>query len=591
MSCRFRWVSLQIDNLCDPERMNHEHDVEQELGRLPRTLQDSYRIIHDRIEVSGPISRKMAHRVISWLLCARYSLVSHVFIDAVSVDSEGNRCEVSRRDLLNMCCNLVVWDQATDHFRFAHLSVQEYFQSQLEYSREKINEVAVTRCVNVFIARVTMVSNPEYQLELGHHSANFLDYATLYWPYHCDASGSPNCRGMVQQFLFQESEIASPFKIWTSIVKQYSEDILGVTRRSFMRSETLHYRSYREICHTICTPPTPLLIACWYGWNEILEILSTFSDVDWNQRDDSGTKSALRLALRRKDLRTAEFLLKQGADVHVVDLNDKLLLFEATSRRHSEAVKLLLDTGSDVNAVDSSGRSALHSLGLEGNYDITIARMLLSGGADSSLVDNEGKTALQHLCDRFDDRFDAPHVIGYSTLGLERPAGGVEGINLFLSRVTNIYEPGYDALQIIRIAAVNGFADVARGLLRAKYQINSVDSFGSTALQVAALSGQPDIVKLLLTVESVDLNLANYDGWTPLRSATWACQREITAMLIEAGTDIDSHVEGGSSALFQAAEGGNVQMLQMLLDAGADVNLDISSKGAASRRKSRGWKS
>lgn len=35
MSCRFRWVSLQIDNLCDPERMNHENDVEQDSADSP----------------------------------------------------------------------------------------------------------------------------------------------------------------------------------------------------------------------------------------------------------------------------------------------------------------------------------------------------------------------------------------------------------------------------------------------------------------------------------------------------------------------------------------------------------------------------
>jgi hypothetical protein len=75
------------------------------------------------------------------------------------MDSEGNRYEVSWRDLLNMCCNLIVCDQATDYFRFAHLSVQEYFQSQLEYSREKANEIAVTRCVNVFIVRASMEPN------------------------------------------------------------------------------------------------------------------------------------------------------------------------------------------------------------------------------------------------------------------------------------------------------------------------------------------------------------------------------------------------------------------------------------------------
>jgi ankyrin repeat protein len=229
-----------------------------------------------------------------------------------------------------------------------------------------------------------------------------------------------------------------------------------------------------------------------------------------------------------------------------------------------------------VDAVDLSGGSALSSLGLKGNYDIKIARMLLSANANPALIDKEGKTALQHLCDRFDDTFQSSDPPDY-------PKDGVGGINLLLDQVTDINEPGYDAVQIIRIAAVNGWTNVARGLLRAKYQINAIDDFGSTAMQIAAHNGKPDVVRLLLTVEGVDLNLENFDGWTPLRSATDFCHPEIVQMLITAGADPNIHTDGTATALYQAAESGNVEILQMLLDAGADPNLEITSKGGPSR--------
>lgn len=50
---RFRWVSLQLQNLCDARRMQIEADVRQELGQLPKTLADLYAVIYDQILHSG----------------------------------------------------------------------------------------------------------------------------------------------------------------------------------------------------------------------------------------------------------------------------------------------------------------------------------------------------------------------------------------------------------------------------------------------------------------------------------------------------------------------------------------------------------
>lgn len=121
-------MSLQIDNLCDPERMKHEEDISAELGRLPRTLKDSYTVIHERIRTSGARSKDIANLTISWLLCAKETLVSSDFVTAISVDLNGQRSEITPKQLLGICSNLVVLDDTLNIFRFAHLSVREYFE-------------------------------------------------------------------------------------------------------------------------------------------------------------------------------------------------------------------------------------------------------------------------------------------------------------------------------------------------------------------------------------------------------------------------------------------------------------------------------
>ncbi len=56
--------------------------------------------------------------------------------------------------------------------------------------------------------------------------------------------------------------------------------------------------------------------------------------------------------------------------------------------------------------------------------------------------------------------------------------------------------------------------------------------------------------------------------------AAYHSHTEIARILIEAGADVNTRMDGGSTALMAAVlEKGNVEMVCMLIDAGADVNL------------------
>src|SRR5438552_2707170 len=98
---RFLWVSLQIQSLCDSQRMKHEEDISQELGKLPRTLEDLYATIHMQISCSGSRSRLIAEKTMKWLLCMQRPLRTQELIAAVSVDSKGQVLRLSSTDLLN----------------------------------------------------------------------------------------------------------------------------------------------------------------------------------------------------------------------------------------------------------------------------------------------------------------------------------------------------------------------------------------------------------------------------------------------------------------------------------------------------------
>ncbi|KAH6620888.1 hypothetical protein B0J18DRAFT_369374, partial [Chaetomium sp. MPI-SDFR-AT-0129] len=121
----FRWVTMQIDNLCDNARIKLESDVQHEIGILPRTLRETFDRNYRRILDLARPSRLVAERVIKWLLCAQRLMNADDVIAAATFASE--RHVLTTQSILDICCNMVVVDDL-GHFRFAHLSVREYLE-------------------------------------------------------------------------------------------------------------------------------------------------------------------------------------------------------------------------------------------------------------------------------------------------------------------------------------------------------------------------------------------------------------------------------------------------------------------------------
>lgn len=69
--------------------------------------------------------------------------------------------------------------------------------------------------------------------------------------------------------------------------------------------------------------------------------------------------------------------------------------------------------------------------------------------------------------------------------------------------------------------------------LRASVDVNGYNVEGQTALHQSCMSGNLDIVKLLVTC-GADVQLANRDGWSALHIAAWKGHRDIALYLINA---------------------------------------------------------
>lgn len=139
---------MQIQNICDIRRFKLAEDVEREIGKLPKSLKGSYDSIYESINGLPETAKLVAKRTISWLLCAQRPLESLELIAAITID--GPKQPISNEDILSACCNLVVYDGVSQHFRFAHLSVREYLESRPEYSPAEIHLEACYACLSTW---------------------------------------------------------------------------------------------------------------------------------------------------------------------------------------------------------------------------------------------------------------------------------------------------------------------------------------------------------------------------------------------------------------------------------------------------------
>jgi ankyrin repeat protein len=99
---------------------------------------------------------------------------------------------------------------------------------------------------------------------------------------------------------------------------------------------------------------------------------------------------------------------------------------------------------------------------------------------------------------------------------------------------------------------------------------------GFTAVHAAAENGHVDVLTLLMEAggQSV-LGVFDYVDRTPLICAVDKKHLEAAMLLIRAGSDINANNEPriGDTALHQAARNGDVKMVRLLLDEGADPTI------------------
>ncbi len=282
-------------------------------------------------------------------------------------------------------------------------------------------------------------------------------------------------------------------------------------------------------------------------------LLSARPQTDVNQRSSDGT-SALHWAVYHDDVPLIERLLTLGADPNVRNDYGATPLSVAAVVGNPVVVGKLLEAGADAESPNGDGQTALMIIARTSNLEV--ARLLLRRGADANARERwRGQTALMWAA----------------------AEGQPEMVRLLVEHHADV-----DA----RSKLTNFQRQVS-----AEPRMQARPSGGFTPLLYAARKGCLGCAQYLLA-GGADINLSDPDGVTPLLLATLNLNFDVAALLVRHGADVDKWDFWGRSPLYAAVDmntlpvGGRadrpsagavtgVQLIGMLLEAGANPNLQL----------------
>ena len=130
------------------------------------------------------------------------------------------------------------------------------------------------------------------------------------------------------------------------------------------------------------------------------------------------------------------------------------------------------------------------------------------------------------------------------------------------------------AAQDVRLpdAAMRGDLEAVRLLLAEGVDVNAVQGDGNTALHWAAYRRNAELVRLLVDARADTAAKTRIGDMTPLFMAAKVGDAEIMELLLQAGADANIANTNGTTPLMLAAGSGKTAAVQLLLDHGGDVN-------------------
>ena len=260
--------------------------------------------------------------------------------------------------------------------------------------------------------------------------------------------------------------------------------------------------------------------------------------------------------------------------------NGQTMLMHAVSRGQYKTVQKLLDLGADVNLLNGQQRSVLHLAVMR--RDAKMLDLILAANPSLDQVDSGGSTPVVT-------------AIYYGAPNLAKK---------LLDAGCNASQKNSNGQTLAHIAASYGYNEILKRAIKAGVSVSDVDSNGTTVFMSLCQRGQLELVKehfnadviarldnqrqscLTLAVSSGNIKLVNYIcenselenivdqyGNTSLTTACRLNNLSMVEALLKnkADPNLNTTSQNAVSPLLWAVSLQNRELVQVLLDAGADV--------------------
>ncbi|WP_341815349.1 ankyrin repeat domain-containing protein [Wolbachia endosymbiont (group B) of Aricia artaxerxes] len=273
---------------------------------------------------------------------------------------------------------------------------------------------------------------------------------------------------------------------------------------------------------------TPLHYAVYYNALDVVKFLvNKGADISVKDKD---SKTPLDLAAQENDTNVAEFL-KQ------TELDKKLLA--AVQDAGLNEVKDLINQKANINAKDMYGWTLLHFAASRDK--LSVVEFLFNNNANINAKDVYGNTPL-HVAAQYSSSLEIVKFL------LDKDISGINNIT------NNGWTPLHVAIQGNKLNTVELL--LGRGA-----DIEVRDIYNQTSLDLATRKGYLDIAGILKQVQ-LDrklLTIVESDGFNEAKG------------LIAQGANIDTNDKNGNTLLYSAAEIGDLNLVKLLLDNGANI--------------------
>ena len=270
--------------------------------------------------------------------------------------------------------------------------------------------------------------------------------------------------------------------------------------------------------------------------------------------------SPLHIAVQKSDVQAVITLLETQAKIEARNSKGQTPLHGATNHK---IVKDLVAAGADINAFDKNGNTPLHVMIMAGA--VPAVQLLLQAGANVTLKNSyKGDTPL-HIA--------VTPIFRHATI-----------VQLLVKSGAQVNELNNFGETALHLASKNKIGPIDRNIVKILIDhgadINVLNCAGQKAadqkddpLHDAASNGDTKEIEKILKNKH-DINACNIYGRTPLFDAVSCCGIEsgVIRTFIACGADVTIADAIQSTPLHEAIIVGNISIVRLLLNAGAQIN-------------------